>query len=202
MPATSDRAARRRKILLLLVLVLAVVFALQFSGLSFDEVPTGTLIEEQAKQLRTSRKLLAKLSQEDLQDENHLAELRVDASPFWTVESEAGAIQEIRANFDRIARKAMISKQQVFSPDKADIPNYDYLYEVTFSVTITATMKEITRLLYEMERADHVFQWTQCSITVTNRRNPTEVRLNGKVRAVVLRPEAQAILASREEGRG
>lgn len=202
MPATGDRAARRRKILLLLVSVLAVVFALQFSGLSFEEFPTKALIEEQAKQLRTSRKRLAKLSRENVQGENRLAELRAKASPFWTVESEQGALQEIRSNFDRIARKAMISKQQVFSPRKADLPNYDYLYEVEFSVTITATMKEITRLLYEMEKADHVFQWTQCSITVTNRRTPTEVRLNGKVRAVVLRPEAQAILANREEGQG
>ena len=202
MATNGDPGARRRKILLLLVLVLTVVFTLQFSGLSLAELPTRALIEEQTNQLRTARKLLAKLSRERIQDERHLAELRAEASPFWNVVSEQHADQEIRESFDRVARKAQISKQQVFSPRKANLSNYGYLYEVEFSVSLTATMKEITRLLYEMEKSDHVFQWTQCSITVTNRRAPTEVRLSGKIRAVVLRPEAQAILASRAEGEG
>lgn len=201
MPANGDRGARRRKILLLLVLVLAVVFALQFSGLSLAELPTNAVIEQQTTELHAARKLLAKLSRESARDEHHLAELRAQATPFWSV-SEQHADQEIRQNFDRVARDAKISKQQVFAPRRADLQDYDYLYEVEFSVSLMGTMKEISRLLYEMEKSDHVFQWTQCSIAPANRRSPTEVRLSGKIRALVLRPEAQAILANQAEGQG
>lgn len=202
MTTSGERGGRRKTIPLLLVaLALAVVFAIQFSNLLPGELPTRSLIEQQTGELRAARRQLGRVSGENRRDEYRLAELQDRAAPFWTVSSERQAEQEIRQHFDRVARNAQISKHQTHQPRSAQLANHDYLQEVEFSVTLTATMREITRLLSEMEKTDHLFQWTQCSISVLNRRAPTEVRLTGKVRALVLRPEAQAILAS-DDGRG
>jgi len=202
MTASGDGGARRKKILLLLALALAVVFAIQFSGFLPGELPTKSLIDEQAKELRAARRLLARHSREDMQDSLRLLELHDLATPFWTVSSERQAEQEIVESFNRVARNAQISKHQIRTPRSVPLQNYAYLYEVEFTVSLTATMKEITRLLQEMEKTDHLFHWSQCSISVLNRRAPTEVRLTGKVRAVILRPEARAILDEKREGRG
>ncbi|MDX9980594.1 MAG: hypothetical protein RBU25_11270 [Lentisphaeria bacterium] len=202
MTASGDRGARRKLILLLLALVLAVVFTVQFSGFLPGEWPTKSLINEQAKELRAARKQLARLSQEGAQGNRRLQDLQDQSAPFWTVSSERQAEQEIIEHFNRAARNAQINKHQINKPRSAPLPNYAYLYEVEFSVSLTSTMKEITRLLQEMEKTEHLFQWTQCSISVLNRRAPTEVRLTGKVRAVVLRPEARAILEGKQEGQG
>jgi hypothetical protein len=182
--------------------LLAVVFVVQFSGFLPGELPTKSLIGEQAKEVRSARKQLGRLSREGQQGDRRLLELQDQATPVWTVSSERQAEQEIIEHFNRVARSAQISKHQVRAPRSAPLPNYAYLYEVEFSVSLTATMKEITRLLQEMEKTDHLFQWTQCSISVLNRRAPTEVRLTGKVRALVLRPEAQVILEGKPEGQG
>lgn len=202
MTASGDRGSRRKIILLLLALLLAVVFAVQFSGFLPGEWPTQSLINKQARELRDTRKQLARLSQEGMQGNRRLQGLQDQGALFWTVGSERQAEQEIIEHFNRVARNAQINKHQIRTPRSAPLPNYAYLYEVEFSVSLTSTMKEITRLLQEMEKTEHLFQWTQCSISVLNRRAPTEVRLTGKVRAVVLRPEARAILEGKREGQG
>ncbi len=202
MTASGDRGSRRKIILLLLALLLAVVFTVQFSGFLPGEWPTQSLINEQGKELRATRKQLARLSQEGAQGNRRLQDLKDQSSLFWTLSSERQAEQEIIEHFNRVARNAQINKHQISKHRSAPLPNYAYLYEVEISVSLTATMKEITRLLQEMEKTEHLFQWTQCSISVLNRRAPTEVRLTGKVRAVVLRPEARAILEGKREGQG
>jgi hypothetical protein len=199
MPPTGTSGSRRKKILLLVTLVLAAVFALQFSGLSIGELPTRSLIEQEGKSLRTATKRLRKLSRQNVRQDRELSELQAMAAPFWQVSGRVSE-QEVREQLDRLARRAKVSLPRIQNPRRSSLQGYDYIDEVELTISWTATMKEITRFLYEIEKSDKVFQWTDCSIRPVNPRAPKEVRLTGKLRALVLNTEAQTILAEDREG--
>ena len=196
--ADSDR--RRKRILLLVMLVLAAVFATQFSGLSLGELPTRGAIENEAKKLRAAHGVLARAKSQDRQDDRRLQGLNSQAAPFWAVSGRTPH-QEVRQEFDALVRRGQITNCRVQNPQTSPMPGYAHLQQVEFTVQFSGTMKVVTRLLSEMERKERVFVWSYCSIT-TNRTMPTEVRLNGKVRAIILSSEAQAMLdMEREEPR-
>jgi Tfp pilus assembly protein PilO len=198
MAPTGNNGARRKKILLLVTLALAVVLALQFSGLSVGELPTRAAIDQEAKSLRNATKQLRKLSRQNVRQDQELTELKDLAAPFWQVSGRV-AEQEVREELDRLARRAKVSLPRIQNPRKKSLQGYDYIDEVELTISWTATMKEITRFLYEIEKSERVFQWTECSIRPMNPRAPKEVRLTGKLRALILNTEAQTILAGGKE---
>jgi hypothetical protein len=51
-------------------------------------------------------------------------------------------------------------------------------------------MRDISRLLAEVEEAQISFAWQSCTIRPDNIRDPREVRLNGRIEALMLSPEA------------
>jgi hypothetical protein len=194
MPVAADNGSRRKKLLLLVMLVLAVVFAAQFSGVSLGELPTKALVQQEAARLRAGRKSLGQIQRQTQRDDTRLQGLSSQATPFWTVSSRR-AQQEVREELDALVRHAQITSCRVQNLPSSPLTGYNYFTQVEFSVSLVGTMKVVTRLLNEMERSEHVFTWSQCSLSTTSRTAPKEVRLNGKVRALVLAAEAQGLLA-------
>ncbi|MFW6367474.1 MAG: hypothetical protein ACOC0L_02295, partial [bacterium] len=73
------------------------------------------------------------------------------------------------------------------------------IQKVELTVRIRASMREISKLLVEVDAASPPFFWTQCTIRPNNLRNPTGVVLSGRVAAFMLMPEATKLL---DEGEG
>jgi len=202
MPVAGDNGRRRKMLLLLVMLALAVVFAAQLSGVSLGELPTKALVQQETARLRDARRDLAQIQQQTQRDDSRLAELSSQATPFWTVSSRRAQQQEVREELEALVRHAKITSCRVQNLPSSPLTGYNYFTQVEFSVSLAGTMKVVTRLLNEMERSEHVFTWSQCSLSTTSRTAPKEVRLNGKVRALVLATEAQGLLAMTQEDEG
>jgi Tfp pilus assembly protein PilO len=198
MPAKGNSGSGRKKILLLIMLALAVVLAMQFSGLSIGELPTQEAIEQQGKSLRSAQKRLRKLTKQNRHEDKQLAELNAMAAPLWQISGRVSE-QEVREQLERLAREAKVSLPRITTMKRSSVQGYDYIDEVELSITWTATMKEITRLLYQIDTSKRVFRWTNCSIRPVNPRDPKEVKLMGRLRALVLNTEAQTMLTGEQE---
>jgi hypothetical protein len=199
----SASGSGRRKVLILVMFALVGVLVLQLGGLSLPELPTRAAIEEEGEALALARSRLDKLTRRSARQDKEVAELNVLASPFWrTSESSADReTQVVRSALDRLASRAKVSAPRIVSQGRIPLQGHEYIHAIELSVDWTVMMKEVTRLLNEIEKSDQIFQWTECTIRPNNVRDPKEVRVLGRVRALVLNQEAQSLLAASEGGK-
>ena len=73
--------------------------------------------------------------------------------------------------------------------------NVNYIQEVELRMEMRGvSMREVTRLLRELENARHSFSWSSCKIEPDNLQKPTGVKFSGRLRAFVLNEEAVKVL--------
>jgi hypothetical protein len=179
------------------------VIALVVTGIFFARkylpglhVPTRHSIEDEVSSLEERRKDLAVMRKKVEEVDEARAALRAKASPFWQIESK-NAEQAVVAEFTKIARRAQVSTHRVDKPRRNKVLDLNDVFEVEFSVQVTASMREVSRLLAEIEASEQRFYWTQCSIRPDNIRAPKNVRLIGRLRALVLSSEASEFLSGK-----
>ena len=85
-----------------------------------------------------------------------------------------------------------MQQQTLGSPRITDYS--DNIQQVELTVRIRASMREIARLMVEIDAADPPFFWSQCTIRPNNPKNPSGVVLSGRVAALMLKSEATKLL--------
>jgi hypothetical protein len=185
-----------RQWFLVIALVITAIFFVR-KYMPVLNVPTRRSIDVEISRLKERRKDLAVIRRKVAAMEDARAELRAKAAPFWQIEGK-NAEQAVVAEFTKIARRAKVSTHRVDKPHRNKVLDLNDVFEVEFSVQITASMREIARLLAELENAEQRFYWTQCSLRPDNIRAPKNVRLIGRLKALVLSSDASEFLAGRE----
>jgi len=191
----------RQRAMLAVVLVLAVLLGLQYVSVPLEELPLPSSIAALEGKLEKRREALAKLEAHRSEGQDALAKLGEKAGPFWQIQGKDPKV-EVPNEFARLARKAQVTIQQVGAPRTEKVLDLTHVRAVEFSVRLTASMREISRLMAQIERSERVFYWSRCNIRPDNKRAPKTAVLNGRIRALVLSAEASKFLSGEEQNDG
>ena len=175
-----------------------VVVGLRYSDLPTDQFPLPGNIRTQEEELVRLQKDIEVLRLERGNRERAFTKLRTQASPFWQIRGKTPHV-EVPAEFTKLARQAQVKVQTVGAPRSNKLLDLAHIREVEFSVRVTSSMREVSRLLDQVDRADHELHWKSLSLRPDNRTAPKAVVLNGRVRALVLSADAADFLAEGEE---
>ena len=179
--------------LLAVVVVLGMLVALKYANLPLERLPLPENIRTQERQLLKRRRQLAELQAEREKRKQAFAALQQAAEPFWQIQGKTPAV-EVPSEFAKLARQAQVKIEQVGAPRSGKVLDLNHVREVEFSVRLTASMREVSRLMAQMERDKNVFYWSRCNIRPDNKRDPKAVVLTGQIRVLVLTPEASKFL--------
>jgi hypothetical protein len=198
------RNIRLRQWLLMLVLIpVAGLFFQKRIATQLSGLPTSARIRAEAGLLAERREQLQALQEEVDSRDGQVAELRRLATPLWSVDDRNAARQKniLQNEVTRVLTKANIRgvDYQVVNPRRLDIAEKTQVYEVEVTVNMTASMREIARVLAEIDRSAQALTWSQCNIAPLNLRDTSKVRLTGTLRARVLAPDAAALLRGGSE---
>ena len=183
-------------------LLLAVAAVLGVFVLPLDRVPFPQSIQEQERQLRRLQKRLAAIEAEQSAMNQEVAKLREKAAPFWQVQGKTPPVVEVPAAFAKLAQQAQVKVQQVGAPMANKMLDLTHVREVEFSVQVNGSMREIGRLLAQVEQSTQKLLWKNVTIRPDNPTSPKMVLLNGRIRALVLSPEATRFLSGAVEHEG
>ena len=206
MAAPFNRLTPRQWILIAVLVPVAVLFFRKRILSSLPNFPTTKTIAAERTRLKKRRRQLAELEKRLAARDVELENLRAAAAPFWKIADRNAAKQKgfIQTEVNRLIDRANIRgvDYQVMNPKRSEVPGKAHVYRVEVTVNITASMKEVTRVLEQIERSPRWLLWGQCSITPYSLREPNKVRLTGTIRAYVLSPDAVAFLQPDAEEKG
>ncbi|MBN2452531.1 MAG: hypothetical protein JXR77_19255 [Lentisphaeria bacterium] len=206
MAVPSGRISRRQWVLILILVPVALLFFRKRVAVLLPAFPTQSMLQEEAA-LREKRETQVRKLEERvaLQDEE-MAAVRDLAAPFWRIDDRSVARQKgvIQNEVNKLLARANIRgvDYQVMNPKRNELPGRVHVYEIEVTVNITASMREIGRVLAEIDRAPHLLTWNQCSIAPYNLREPNKVRLTGTLSALVLSADAAEVVFGRTEDAG
>jgi hypothetical protein len=204
MTAALHRLRPRQWALILVLIPVAVLFFRHRVAGLVRSLPTSRAIQAEQDHLQDQRGKLEGLRAQIEARDTELAELRQQVASFWRIDNRNAAQQKgaIQNEVTRLLTKASISnaEYQVINPRRLDLPEKTLVYEVQVTVNMTASMREIARVLTEIDRSEQRLTWSQCNIAPLNLRDTSKVRLTGTLRALVLSPDAVALLGGGSEG--
>lgn len=191
---TQQQKNKIQKIVLAMLLV-AFAFMLGHQYLPMIELPTDSHIESEQTRLKSLRSDLSVMKKMNQDWQAELSELRSKSGQFWVrTRTTLPVEQEVLEEFNSIARLASVNIQSR-EAKLIKTNNVNYIQEVELRMEMRGvSMREVTRLLRELENAKHSFAWASCKIEPDNLQKPTGVKLSGRLRAFVLNEEAVKIL--------
>ncbi len=191
----------RSRILAGMAVILAGVFAWECADLPIDRLPLRRNIQKLEQELEERRTELAELKAGRKARLDAITRMRRKAQPFWLTETQNPLVQ-VPTEFTKLARLAQVTVQRPGDPRKTKVLDMTHVSQIEFSVRATASMREISRLLAEVEQSQHKFYWGVCQIRPDNRRTPQQAVMTGRIRALVLSPEASKFISGDSEGDG
>lgn len=204
MMAILKKTTLRQWVLILVLIPVAVLFFHKRMASLLRALPTKRAIAEEQARLEQRQEKLDGLQGKIEARDTELADLRQQAAPFWRIDDRNPVRQKgiIQNEVNRLLTKANIRgvDYQVINPRRIDLPEKTLVYEVEVTVNMTASMREIARVLAEIDRSEQQLTWSQCSVAPLNLRDTSKVRLTGTLRALVLSPDAVALLGGSSEG--
>lgn len=195
--AGQDRSRKRLGILVIAAAILALLVLatrVDISGIALPLPNTAETLEIELADRMGEAKIFLKQERRDAARREKLERL---ADPFWR-SGHRSAQARVQSEFEQLSRRAHVMIQTLGSPHIRDYS--DTIEEVELTVRIRASMKEIARLLEEVEKADPPFFWTLCTIRPNDPRDPSGVVLSGKVSVLMLKAEASRLLAGKTTG--
>lgn len=203
MSAGLRKMSLRQWMLLLVLIPVAVLFFQKRIATQLGTLPTTARIRAEAVSLAKGRERLQALQDQVGSREGQVAELKRQAAPFWSIDDRNALRQKniLQSEVTRVLTKANIRNgdYQIVNPRRLDITEKTQIYEVEVTVNMTASMREVARVLLEIDRSPQALTWSQCNIVPLNLRDTSKVRLTGTLRARVLSPDAAALLRGGSE---
>ena len=203
MTAGLRKISTRQWLLVLVFIPVAVLFFQKRLAAQLANLPTAARIRAEADLLAERREQLQGLQDEVGSRDGQIADLKRLAAPFWSIDDRNTARQKnaLQNEVTRVLTRANIRgpDYQVVNPRRLDIAEKTQVYEVEVTVNMTASMREIARVLAEIDRSAQALTWSQCNIAPLNLRDTSKVRLTGTLRARVLSPDAATLLRGGSE---
>jgi len=193
------RMTGRQRLLLAVAGILGVFLFLRYADLPLDALPLPANIAVQEKRLLRLRKQVTRIKREEREQQAALRELRAQSSAFWQV-LDGTPTAVVPTEFRKLTMQVQVQPQTVAAPRKNRVLDMTHVSEVEFGVRLTATMRTACRLLAGLDRTRPAFYWSRCKLQPDNKRDPQNVVINGRLRALVLSPEASRFLAAERSG--
>jgi len=197
MPAGTGQSGRIKLLLFVTVVLAALVVVTRLELVSVGDMPWPSAIEAQEDELVKLTKRLAALQEKQNEARQEREELQRVAEPFWRPGVRA-ASSEVQSEYEKLGRRARVTIGTIGNPREEKVS--DQVRSVEFAVRITGAMRDVSRLLVEMENAHPPFYWTGCMIRPDNARDPKGISLTGKIQALVLTDEATEIIEGGDSG--
>jgi hypothetical protein len=186
-----SKLTRRQRVLVLIAVAMAALSLLSLLDLGAPDLPLPGTLARETQQVRALRRQVAALEKEERARHLWREELRQKARALWRIEGKTPAV-EVQSALEQVARQARITLQNVGAPRTLKLS--EHVTAVELSLRLSGSMQEASRFLYELERYQPVFQWTALSLRPDNPRQVRGVVLDGRIRALILAPEAAAVL--------
>lgn len=203
MTAGLRKISTRQWLLVLVFIPVAALFFQKRLAAQLANLPTAARIRAEASLLAERREQLQGLQDEVGSRDGQIADLKRLAAPFWSIDDRNAARQKniLQNEVTRVLTRANIRgvDYQVVNPRRLDIADKTQVYEVEVTVNMTASMREIARVLAEIDRSAQALTWSQCNLAPLNLRDTSKVRLTGTLRARVLSPDAATLLRGGSE---
>ena len=191
MPSMSKK--QRLSVMGLLVVLLSAALVFTYGGIPYSDLPLPGNITAQERELKRLRGTVKKLRRAHRRRDRQMEDLRRLAAPFWVLDTQ-GAAADVVAELRKLTRDAQVTPQSVrLSRDKPE-KYTEYVQSVEITVQITDTMKNISRFLKTLEESDRAFFWKTCTIRPDNANDPKKAVFNGRIQALLLSPEATALV--------
>jgi len=198
-----QKPSLRQWVLILVLIPVAALFLRRYLGHLLPDLPTAGRIRDEQALLQKRRDQVQALQEQIDAREAQVNELKQLTASFWMIDDRNAARQKgfLQNEVNRVLGKANIRgvDYQVINPRRLDIQDKTQVYEVEVTVNMTASMREISRVLAEVDRSPQTLAWSQCTIAPLNLRDTSKVRLTGTLRALALAPEAVALVRGGSE---
>jgi hypothetical protein len=181
----------KRRILFGLMALLAVLVLVRRLGFNLEGLPLPSNIQTQEREYSKLQRKLLKLLKNQQGWHGAQGRLQAQARGFWRAGSRAPAA-EVQSEFEKMCRRARVTVQSIGTPRVNKVS--EHVRSVTISVRMRASMREVSRLMDEIEQANPNFYWSSCNIRPDSSNNPQGVVLTGKMEAYVLSAEATRII--------
>ena len=180
---------RRQLVLLLLMLFIGFFFVRRFISFS---LPTSALLEERVQELQSLRSDLLVARKQSSERQEELQALQSLAEPYWFASGQRALVdQEINKEFGKLLRQAQLPATQKIDLQRNKLPGLSHIQEVQIRLELRAvSMREVSRLLQEVHGYGDKLNWNYCRIEPDNPRQPKNVNLSARLRALVLGSEA------------
>ena len=180
---------RRQLVLLLLMLFIGFFFVRRFISFS---LPTSALLEERVQELQSLRSDLLVARKQSSERQEELQALRSLAEPYWFASGQRALVdQEINKEFGKLLRQAQLPATQKIDLQRNKLPGLSHIQEVQIRLELRGvSMREVSRLLQEVHGYGDKLNWNYCRIEPDNPRQPKNVNLSARLRALVLGSEA------------
>ncbi len=177
----------------LLALVLGGAVLWSYGGALARGLPFPSVIRAEKSKIRKLKRRIRAIRKQQRKYQARLREVRALAAPFRHLGGGLSAA-DVSTEFGKLTRRAQVSPQSVRllreRPDKFS----DYVLSVELAILLRTSMREISRLLAELEKARGGFYWRTCSIRPDNPRAPRQVYLSGRLQTLFLSPDAERLL--------
>ena len=180
---------RRQLVLLLLMLFIGFFFVRRFISFS---LPTSALLEERVQELQSLRSDLLVARKQSSERQEELQALQSLAEPYWFASGQRALVdQEINKEFGKLLRQAQLPATQKIDLQRNKLPGLSHIQEVQIRLELRGvSMREVSRLLQEVHGYGDKLNWNYCRIEPDNPRQPKNVNLSARLRALVLGSEA------------
>ena len=188
----------RQRVMLLAAALLFVLVVTRYTSLPGITIPTPGAIEKREKELRHKLDRLEKLVAAHVEQQQRLARVKANLQPYiWRMSAEVPSA-EVQSAIDRIAREARVTIRTMGSRRVSDAS--DHFRTVEATVNLSGTMRDISRLLTALDRADRKFYWRSCRIRSRNTRDATTINFSGRLQVFFYKPETEKTLFASGEG--
>ena len=180
---------RRQLVLLLLMLFIGFFFVRRFISFS---LPTSALLEQRVQELQSLRSDLLVARKQSSERQEELQALQSLAEPYWFASGQRALVdQEINKEFGKLLRQAQLPATQKIDLQRNKLPGLSHIQEVQIRLELRGvSMREVSRLLQEVHGYGDKLNWNYCRIEPDNPRQPKNVNLSARLRALVLGSEA------------
>ncbi len=179
----------RQKLLCVVAAAMACIIAVKYANVDSGALPLDTTLERRMDALKSERARLVKMRRRQDRRMNELAELKRQITPYiWRMNTGLPAT-EVQSEIEKIARSAHTTIQTMGSPRTTDVG--DRLRAVEISVSLTGSMREISRFLYGLHVSGRRFYWDSCRIRPTNLNDISSLNLSGALKAYYTIPELE-----------
>lgn len=189
--------SRTQQILLFSAVILGLAVVVRYVDMPDHVFPLPHTINAKEEELQKFINTYDRLHRERAQYSGMVDDVRRQLVPLiWRMDGKVPSAT-LQSELENVARKAHVTIQTTGGRDTVEVS--EHLRSVESRVRLNGTMREITRFLKALERADKHFVWHSCQIRPDNAAGASTVNLSGRIKAFFLTPDAENKLMHSEE---